>query len=272
MRHGKRSSIIACRTIPLFTLKGMTCFLIAMLLSLTITHSALSRSLHLVTEPWEPFVYVEDGQPTGVDFEVVRSVFEQMGIDIHVEFLPWKRCLNMIKEGEADALLDVSITTDRLAYILFPEEPLSNSNSNIFYLNNKPLTYHSLADLSGMTIGTQFGYSYSADFDKADNFTKEPVSDIAFNIRKLMAGRIDAFIANRVFGEQAVRAKGLQNVISFAPTPISGGNLFIGFSRKRATADFVRQFDHALQEFKKTSGYAAIRERYSLPVECPSSK
>lgn len=248
----------------------MTCFVIVLVLSLCFSHPAQARSLHVVTEPWKPFVFVEGGQPTGVDFEVVRSVFEHMGIDIHVEFLPWKRCLNMIKEGEADALLDVSITADRLAYIHFPEEHLSNSNSNIFYLNNKPLTYHSLADLSGMTIGTQFGYSYSAEFDKADNFTKEPVSDIAFNIRKLMAGRIDAFIANRVFGEQAVRAKGLSNIISFAPPPISGGNLYIGFSRKRVTADFVRQFDHALQEFKKTPEYATIREQYGLPV-APSS-
>lgn len=250
----------------------MICFLIAMLLSLCVTHSALSRSLHLVTEPWTPFVFVKDGKPTGVDFDVVQSVFEQMGIDIHIEFMPWRRCLSMIREGEADAVLDVAKNADRMTYIHFPSEHLSSSNSNIFYLNNKPLTYNSLADLSGMTVGTQFGYSYSAEFDKADNFTKEPVSDIAFNIRKLMAGRIDAFIANRVFGEQAVHKKGLGNVISYSPTPISGGNIYIGFSRKRVTADFVRQFNHALQEFKKTPEYAVIREQYGLPVEHPSPK
>lgn len=227
---------------------------------------AQSRSFYLVTEAWPPYVYVHAGQPAGADFEIVRAVFRQLGHDIHLEFLPWKRCLSMVKEGEADALLDMVRTPDREAYLLFPSEHLSTSNYTLFYLTSKPITYRSVDDLSGLVIGTRASYSYSELFDNATHFIKEPVHDVALNIRKLMAGRIDAFVANEVLGERALREHGLEDRISHTQRAISSDGIYIGFSRKRCTKDFVAAYDRALRDFKKKPEFAQIRAKYGLPA------
>ena len=70
-------------------------FLTAALLT-CLSLTAWGEKLRIVTEPWAPYVYVENGQPRGLDYETTAIIFQRLGIDVEWEFLPWKRCLAML--------------------------------------------------------------------------------------------------------------------------------------------------------------------------------
>lgn len=87
---------------------------------------AHGEKLRIVTEPWAPYVYLEDGQAKGIDYEVTAEVFKRLGVEVEWQFLPWKRCLAMIEQGLADGVLDIFQTEQRDSQLFYPSEPLSD--------------------------------------------------------------------------------------------------------------------------------------------------
>ena len=48
---------------------------------------ARAEQLRIVTDPWAPYVYEENGQPKGIDYEVTAEVFKRLGVDVR-----WSSC------------------------------------------------------------------------------------------------------------------------------------------------------------------------------------
>ncbi len=218
--------------------------------------------LTIVTESWPPYVYEASGTAMGFDYEVVASVFAKMGIDVLVRFYPWKRCVQMMRDQQADAILDAGMSQARKAYLIYPEEPLSSSESVFFFLKANAFTFNDLADLSGKTVGTSLGYQYSDAFNRATHFSKEPVASIEQNFTKLLAGRIDLVIVNRSVGLFKSKEMGIGEVIDHTANPVSGGPLYLAFARKAGAEDLSIRFAGALKRFKRTPAYRNILDKY----------
>ena len=60
---------------------------------------ARAEQLRIVTDPWAPYVYEENGETKGIDYEVTAEVFRRLGVDVRWEFMPWKRCMLMVDQG-----------------------------------------------------------------------------------------------------------------------------------------------------------------------------
>ena len=62
--------------------------IIAFLLLGCIAFAARGETLHLVTEAWAPYVYEEDGQAAGLDYEITREVLRRLGMQLDLQFCP----------------------------------------------------------------------------------------------------------------------------------------------------------------------------------------
>lgn len=132
---------------PAFTL-----VLTALLLTF-LSLRAQAESLRLVTEPWAPYVYLQDGKPTGIDYEITALVFKRLGIDVEWQFLPWRRCLMMLQQGQADGALDIFESPERESELLYPSEPLSEVEFVLFQAKARPHLFNRLEDLRGLKVG-----------------------------------------------------------------------------------------------------------------------
>lgn len=234
------------------------------LISLLFYSSSLlaSEPLLIVTDIWAPYIFI-DGQITaGFDYEVMNSVLTRMEIDYELKIIPWKRCVYLIENREADAILDISRNENRLETMIFPEEPISSSESVLFYKTGKTYRFDDLNDLDNLTIGTILGYEYNLEFLNAENFSREPVTTVEQNIGKLLLGRIDMFISNRSVGLFTIMNMGKSSEITYLPEPVSGGLNYLAFSKKESNISLARSFSEELKKFKKTAEYAAILTRY----------
>lgn len=79
--------------------------IIATLLLYCCAFAARGETLRLVTDAWAPYVYEEDGQAAGLDYELTREVLQRLGVKLDLQFLPWKRCLLELEQGNADGIL-----------------------------------------------------------------------------------------------------------------------------------------------------------------------
>lgn len=221
-----------------------------------------NKSFLIVTEAWPPYVYEENGEVKGFDYEVVLAVFNRMGVDIKIEFYPWKRCIEMIKSQKAMAILDVGVNKERLAFMLFPKEKLSDSNSVLFYLKGEQKEVKSINDLTGKTVGVSRGYSYSDEFMNASNFKKEAVDNFKLNPEKLLSRRIDYFIYNRNSALFKMKGTSYMSRITYVKKPITSGENYLAFSLNDENRRFVKLFSEELKNFKHTSEYKQILAKY----------
>ncbi len=224
---------------------------------------ASDRPLLIVTDSYEPFIMPPGASLKGLDVEVTAAVFKQMGIAVEIKIYPWKRCQKMVHELKADAILDAAKTPERLTYMYFPEEPLSESSLVIFFHKQRKPEIGELKDLKAYRIGAQLGYEYQAPLGELIDGVREDVATMEQNFQKLINGRIDLTIENRSVGLYRADRFGVRGEIAYMdlPDPILS-RVYLGFAMKPEYARLAAEFSRALVDFKMTPAYREILGRY----------
>lgn len=145
---------------------------LAVLLALTGIMYAQTH-VKVVMSEWPPFEYTEKGVFKGSDVEIMNAVFKEMGMVIDWEVYPWKRCEEMVKKNEADALVSLSKKPDREVWATYPKQPINISENVVFVRTGSAVTFKSFNDLKGLTLGITAGYTYGPEFDKNPLFTRK---------------------------------------------------------------------------------------------------
>lgn len=227
-----------------------------------LSFAAWGEKLRIVTEPWAPYVYEENGKSLGLDYETTAIVFKRLGIEVEWQFLPWKRCLSMLEQGQADGVLDIFHSEERDALLLYPSEPLSQVQFVMFYANERPHPFSTLDELRGLTVGTSPGYLYSKDFSDSQLFTREPAPSHEANFGKLVRGRIDLLITDRRVGQHLLDELNIRDQITENPTIISQQNQYLAVRRNAGMDLLVQRFGAELKRFKREPAYAELSARY----------
>lgn len=228
-------------------LKLLTAVLFACL-----SFTAYGEKLRVVTEPWAPYVYDDNGSMRGLDYETTMIVFQRLGVEVEWQFLPWKRCLAMLDQGHADGALDIFHSHERDALLLYPSEPLSAVEFVLFYANDRPHPAQTLDDLRGLTVGTSPGYLYGEAFSESSLFDREPAPSHEANFGKLSLGRIDLVITDRRVGQHVIKAMGLEGKVSQAPLVVSRQPQFLAVRRGAGMDLLVQRFAAELKRFKQS--------------------
>ena len=191
-------------------MKTLTSRLAATLTSaaLFIGAAAQAEPLVVTTGEYAPFTGAalpEGGLVNGL----VSRIAQEAGVEITFEYLPWKRGLELTRQGKKAASSYWSMLEDQND--LVPVGPVSKDQIVLFYRKDKPIpNFASHAEVAGITIGATLGYSYFPAFwdaAEAGTYKVQTTKDDIANFRKLVAGRIDAFIINESVGWNMLNAQ-----------------------------------------------------------------
>ncbi|SDS43200.1 polar amino acid transport system substrate-binding protein [Halopseudomonas sabulinigri] len=236
-----------------------------LLLPLLACPMARAEPLNIVSEAWPPYIYEEAGTLKGVDYDVTNRVLGQLGYEARWQLLPWRRALHDTANGSADAILDISPNPEREQQYIFPHEPLSRSESVLFYRIDRPHPFTGLQDLRGLKIGVSAGYVYgNSEFMHADYFSREPAASTEASLLMLMHERVDMVIMNKRAGQFTLRQLGLERQVTHHPLVVSSGALFLAFHRSPDMAALAKRFSSGLSTFKRSSEYLQILQHYGL--------
>lgn len=237
--------------------------LILMLFS-SLSLSAVGEPLRLVSEPWAPYVYEENGALRGLDYDTTVLVLERLGIQAEWQLLPWKRCLSSFQQGQADGILDIFRTAEREPQMVFHEEPLSEVELLLFHAKARPHPVERLEDLDGLKVGVSPGYWYSNQaFRESTRFVHEPAPTHEANFGKLMRGRIDLLVTDRRAGRFLAAQLGLAEKVEHNPLVISRDAMYLGLRRTPALETLAARFSAELRRFKAEPAYAALLAHYA---------
>ncbi|WP_300055445.1 ABC transporter substrate-binding protein [uncultured Roseobacter sp.] len=176
-------------------MKFVLLVLAALAVLLTDSRPGQAETLRIATGEYAP--YTDSSAPGGGAVNsTVQAIAEAAGFEAEFDYMPWMRALEMTRMGRFHA-------SSYWGYQAAREEdfwhvgPVMQDPILLFHRADAPLPdWERLPDLQGVTIGAVTGYTYSDDFwELADSgqITVETAQSDEANMRKLLAGRIDAF-------------------------------------------------------------------------------
>lgn len=242
-------------------MRTLACLFIFMLTLVSPTLSS-AQALRIVTEPWAPYIYQNGTELAGIDYEIANEVFNRLGVQVQWQFLPWKRCLMMVEEGQADAVLDIFRTPAREQQLIYANEPLSSVEFVLYEANERPQPAARLKNLEGLRVGIAPGFLYGPAFE-GSQAQKEPAPTLEANFGKLLLGRVDLVIGDRRQGQFALRQMGLKDRIREIPGTLHSDVLYLALRRTGELPELAQRFAITLQAFKREPAYRELLKRYN---------
>ncbi len=128
--------------------------------------------------------------------ELIRTAFERVDYQVEIRFLPFKRILRMLTEGQIAGAGMVSYKAEREAFLIYPKIALYEDKLRVYGLKKGAFIEHfsGLESLKGYTVGAYQGGFVEKELAKL-KISYESTASIAQNVHMLIAGRVD-FIAS----------------------------------------------------------------------------
>jgi len=228
-------------------------FVVLLLLSMGAAHAG---TVSFCFSDWPPYSMMKDGEAQGVSIEILKQAAQRADLKPSFQELPWNRCLQMVKAGEIDAVIDAA---KRKEYL---QGDITHSvYTNTFWVRaDDPVKEIDIEHFNGRSIGLVAGYKYAEPLDSilADaRLKKEYSKDDTTNIRKLSFGRIDVIIGDYV----GTRSFADKNGLSLRPIlpSYSVDRLYPSFNLQKS--DVHERLNEGLRAITKEGIVDAIYKR-----------
>jgi len=228
---------------------------------------------------YPPYTYVEQGRLTGIYTQIVQRALDSMPqYRAELRAVPWQRGISLLQAGKIFAMYPpYAMRAERpdLVYSV----PLMTEHVVVFChsgvaAQRRPVRWPE--DYHGLRIGLNTGFLVAdAGFiasKKAGHFVMDTAKGIRTNLLKLMRGRIDCYINDRLSTQWEWQR--LQREGQIAPgmlslqemTQLADQQVYLAFSRKYVQAepfrdDFMRQFNAAVLHLQHTGAVQRMAER-----------
>lgn len=233
-------------------------FIVILVLS---TFQSLAKNLSVGWELWYPYQYRnKEQQLVGLDFDILNAINKQLQYSINYMELPWKRHLQYIKTGYIDLAMGASFTANRSEDAYFTV-PYRIEQVNLFIKKENPqnikITALSQISKSHLIFGIEGGYFYGKVFEDLINqpgFHQHinEVIDLEQNIKMLLKGHIDGFLADPLAVKAFAKRYDIENKIEIYPLEIYKTNIHFMISKKSVDKDMLIQINKAIEVLKNS--------------------
>ncbi len=246
-----------------------------------------ARELIIMGANWPPMEFKdENDNAVGVDVDIVKHVFGELGVEIKVKIYPFKRAWLMMVDGDVDAQLSMSKKPYREEHAYYPKTPLWKAEYVFFtrkeLKNRLKIVGYDDIKRHNLTIGINAAASYHESFWKAFpskekekgkyNESLEAVNSnpTKQNFRKLALKRIDLYPMAKVPGLYLIKQLGLEDELTHYDNIIFSKDYPMIFSKKSDYKDskypnilaVMNAFDKKLAELQKTPKYQKFFDKW----------
>ncbi len=187
----------------------------------------------LLDDAYPPYSWQEGGESHGFYTRLAEMLFRRAGIPFEIQLYPWKRALSLVDRRKA-ALAGIYETPERRQRYHF-SEPWFSEEVMVYVRREHGFHFEKIKDLRGKRVGVNRGWQVSEDFqDELQNqlFSVHYAANSQDNMKKLLAGRVDCVIVDKLNGDLMIAKLSAQDHIEVLPTPVLVHDSYIMLSRE----------------------------------------
>ncbi|XPV76088.1 MAG: substrate-binding periplasmic protein [Desulfovibrio sp.] len=225
---------------------------------------ARAENITLLTGEWLPYTS-KDAPFYGITSQIVTEAYKTVGIDLELEFFPWKRCRYMVESGEALGTFPWYMTVERAEFALF-SVPVTPSTEVFFYLKKNiatPPVIKNIDDLKEYRIGG-LNSSWLKEVLDARGVRGEYSDGHESLFMKFFAERFDLLQHNEIVGWRLISKLYPDRVeeIGATPNPFSPGDLRVMFSKKYPRSiHYLHKLNQGLGNIKASGLYDKLLDK-----------
>jgi len=224
----------------------MLCGVIATVLLAPTVRAAESEPLVFVGDAkYPPMTYLEGGQAKGVTIDIVRELEKRMGRRIEIRLMDWQQAQDMVAQGKADALCQMSITEAREQTYDFTD-PVHELRFSIFVRTGK-IVGSTIGDLRGLQVGVTAGGLPRKLVEADPGIHVTLIDDYVQGFAMLKDRKLDAVIADQWVGAYILADKGISDV---QPSGNPVARLPSAFAVKRGNASLLATLNDGLRSLR----------------------
>jgi polar amino acid transport system substrate-binding protein len=234
----------------------------AVLLLLGAANAAWAEKLTLTTEDYPPFNVKGDASHpiSGISTDIVRELMKRADINIDITMYPWQRALS-IASSDSDACVYSTVRTAKREPLYKWVGPLTSDDWALFAPADSKIVLKNLEEAHAYKLG---GYQGDAagDFMVSHKFNVDVADSDKFNPQKLMAGRIDLWIAGMRTGPFVARREGVSNikpVLTFGEA--KDYQMYLACN-KAVSDETINRLNSILKQMRSDGSIAKIHAKY----------
>ncbi|MDS4022053.1 MAG: transporter substrate-binding domain-containing protein [Candidatus Competibacter sp.] len=237
---------------------GWFAFALALLAAPAAARAAGEHTVLLLgNQSLPPLIYLQHGKPTGLVIDLAEAMAAHMRRPVEIRAMDWAEAQQRVLKGEADALLQINANPERERVLDF-SEPLLRSEFTI-YVAQERFGIVSLPDLRGLKVGVEAKGLPISLLREDPRIVVEIIPDFAAGFRMLVAGQVDAVIADRWVGNYVLAENGIHGV---KPVERPINTSYSAIAVKKGNADLLAEINAALAALRRDGTYEAILERW----------
>ncbi|MBP7340030.1 ABC transporter substrate-binding protein [Niveispirillum sp.] len=228
-----------------------------------------AEPVRLRADAWCPYNCEPKAEKPGYMVEIMQRIFADEG-GLDYQLLPWTRAVEEARAARIDAVAGATVAdADGL---VFGRESAGITTNVIIVRRGDKLRYTDPRSLEGKRLAAVLDYSYgealddyikahAGDSSRLELAAGEDVTDQ--NLKKLLAGRVDAVVEDMNVAEFALAAQGMDGLVEMQA--IDGGTpLYVAFAPGPDSAARAAKLDAGIQRLRKSGDLSRILARYGL--------
>ncbi|HPE93854.1 MAG: basic amino acid ABC transporter substrate-binding protein [Sphaerochaeta sp.] len=211
---------------------------------------------------WPPLEFVENGQLTGFEVELMPLIGEKVGVQMTVKNIPWDTIFAGLANGAYDGVASgVTVTEERKATMDF-STPILTAGQVVIIRSSDSSKVNGIDDLGGKKIGVQIGTT--GDF-ALENYPvqRKAYDDIGLAIEDLLNGNVDAAVCDSLIASDFVLAnENYKNRLVVAGAPFTEEDIAIAVQKgNKALLDLINK---GLEVAKADGSFDALKKKWNL--------
>ncbi|WP_022662096.1 substrate-binding periplasmic protein [Paucidesulfovibrio longus] len=220
------------------------------------------EDLTYLTEDYFPFNYERDGKLQGLSVDLLKEAWKRMGVaEQPIQLLPWARAYDIV-QTEPNTVLFAMARNDSRETLFRWAGPISQARFVLTGLRHRHLQVRDIEELRNYSVGTVIKDISDLLLDPyKDRIQVEPVTSMEYNLKKLVAGRIDLIS----YEEGAMHRYLIRH--GFSPSDfetvfvLTDMDVYYAFHKDTDPA-LVERFQKALDEIRASLLYQQILDRH----------
>lgn len=214
--------------------------------------------IHLVTEAYPPFTFLEGGIYKGASVDQMKLIMKGTHMTYTMEIMPWARALALATSQSNTCVFSTVHNADRHPKFKWVE-PISISRTILIRKKGTPVMPKTLEEAKDFIVGTQRD-DFTQSIFEAKGFSRiDLATDLSLTMKKLLSERIDLMPISEQYYEK-IEAEGapVEKVLLLTES-------IYALACNRAVPDSaIKRMQTALDELIASGMQDKIYEQYGL--------
>ena len=231
---------------------------------------AFAENINRISVTCEEWHNTTNRDGTGVYWEILKLVYEPVGIEVKTQIMPWKRAKLEVREKRVDALVGDYYEANSSDYF-YPKWHITIEFPVVaVFKKGKIKNWDSLGirSLEGKRTVWIRGYDFDTVFLKGINVIKHEIVVDSQGIRLIDTGRDDVFLDYEAHIRHEANKLNI-NLDKEYEIKIAkpGSKLYVIFARTEKSKELIRIFDSRMTQLAQSGEIEKIYVKWGLRAE-----